>query len=264
MASLEFIGTATTLLRLGPFTLLTDPNFLHRGQRAYLGKGLFSKRLSEPSLQPGDLPDVDAVVLSHLHGDHFDRIARRELSRDLPIYTTGAASRKLQKWGFAAAVPMTPWDVQTLHRDGSRLTITSIPGQHAPGPVRHLLPPVMGSVLELEPGPHGRPFRVYVTGDTLYRPWLRQVTERQGPLDVMVAHLGGTRALGLLVTMDARQGAGLMRLLRPRVTVPVHFDDYTVFRSPLSDFLRICAEENPDLEVTSVPRGQRADLTEET
>jgi hypothetical protein len=31
---LTFIGTATTLLRLGDFTLLTDPNFLHRGQRA--------------------------------------------------------------------------------------------------------------------------------------------------------------------------------------------------------------------------------------
>ena len=44
--SLTFIGTATTLLRLGSFTLLTDPNFLHRGQRAYLGKELWSRRAS--------------------------------------------------------------------------------------------------------------------------------------------------------------------------------------------------------------------------
>ncbi|MCW2526410.1 MAG: metal-dependent hydrolase, partial [Pseudonocardiales bacterium] len=41
--SLQFIGTATMLLKLGPFTLLTDPNFLHKGQRAYLGHGLTSK-----------------------------------------------------------------------------------------------------------------------------------------------------------------------------------------------------------------------------
>lgn len=54
--TLEFLGTATTILRLGPFTLLTDPNFLHRGQRAYLGKGLVSKRLTDPSRQVEELP----------------------------------------------------------------------------------------------------------------------------------------------------------------------------------------------------------------
>jgi L-ascorbate metabolism protein UlaG (beta-lactamase superfamily) len=53
---LTFVGTATTVLRLGGFTLLTDPNFLHRGQRAYLGYGLTSKRLTEPALQPDELP----------------------------------------------------------------------------------------------------------------------------------------------------------------------------------------------------------------
>ena len=60
---------------------------------------------------------------------------------------------------------------------------------------------------------------------------------RTGPLDAAVVHLGGTRALGVLVTMDGSQGVDLVRLLKPSVTVPVHYDDYTVFRSPLQDFL---------------------------
>jgi L-ascorbate metabolism protein UlaG (beta-lactamase superfamily) len=93
--SLTFVGTATTVLRLGAFTLLTDPNFLHRGQRAYLGYGLTSKRLTEPALQPGELPPLDAVLLSHLHGDHFDRVAKRGLPKDLPVVTTPQAARKL-------------------------------------------------------------------------------------------------------------------------------------------------------------------------
>ena len=46
--TLTFGGNATMLLRIGPFTLLTDPNFLHRGQRAYLGYGLRAKRLTDP------------------------------------------------------------------------------------------------------------------------------------------------------------------------------------------------------------------------
>src|SRR5689334_2474983 len=66
--SLLFIGTATTLIRYGELTLLTDPNFLHQGQRAYLGYGLTAKRLTEPALMPEQLPELDLILLSHLHG----------------------------------------------------------------------------------------------------------------------------------------------------------------------------------------------------
>ena len=234
--SLEFVGTATSILRLGPFTLLTDPNFLHKGQRAYLGKGLFSKRRTEPSLQPDQLPPLDAILLSHLHGDHFDRVAKKELDRQLPIFTTGHAQRRLHKWGFEQATAVQTWSSRTLERDDTGLTITAVPGTHAPNLVKPLLPPVMGSVLELDSG-SGRPFRLYISGDTLYRPWLREITDRCGHLDAAIVHLGGTKILGsILVTMDGSQGADLVQLLPPSLTVPIHYDDYTVFRSPLSDF----------------------------
>ncbi|WP_036569165.1 MBL fold metallo-hydrolase [Nocardioides sp. URHA0032] len=245
-ATLEFIGTATTLLRLGATTLLTDPNFLHRGQRAYLGKGLFSKRLTEPSLQPEQLPAVDGVLLSHLHGDHFDRIARERLDKDLPVLTTSAASRKLGSWGFGAAHGMSTWETAEL----AGVRVTAVPGRHARGPFQAVLPPVLGTVVEVDG------FRTYVTGDTLYYPWLREVGERCGPIDAMVIHLGGTRALGLLVTMDGEQGADLVETIRPTLTIPVHHDDYTVFRSPLGDFLAACRDRDLPTRVQPVARGQ--------
>src|SRR3954471_14309047 len=91
--TMTFGGTATMLLRIGAFTLLTDPNFLHRGQRAYLGNGLWTKRLTEPALQPTQLPALDGILLSHLHGDHWDRIATARLDRAMPIVTTEHAAR---------------------------------------------------------------------------------------------------------------------------------------------------------------------------
>lgn len=257
-AELEFGGTATTLLRLGPFTLLTDPNFLHEGQRAYLGYGLWSKRRTEPALLPPDLPPFDAVLLSHLHGDHFDRVAKRELDKDLPILTTRQAARRLRRWGFGAAEGIVPWADRTLHRDGEQLRITAVPGTHGPGPVGAILPPVHGHVLSLGSG--ADQLRVYVTGDVLYRPQLAEVTERFGPLDTLVIHLGGTRILGILVTMDARQGTDLVELLGPAVTVPIHYDDYGVFRSPLADFLDEMRRRLPNSEVRVVARGQTVPL----
>jgi L-ascorbate metabolism protein UlaG (beta-lactamase superfamily) len=242
--SLTFIGNATTLLRCGGFTLLTDPTFLHRGQRVYLGKGLFSKRLQEPAMQPADLPPVDAVVLSHLHGDHFDRVARDALDRDLPIVTTPAAARTLRGWGFGQAVGLETWQSHELRSpDGDVLRVTACPGEHARGLLRAVLPPVMGSVLQFSPADGSPALSVYVTGDTLDIEALREVPERHPSLDLGLWHLGGTRipagavGLGVMVTMDARAGADLLEVVRPRTTVPVHYDDYSVFTSSLQDFL---------------------------
>jgi L-ascorbate metabolism protein UlaG (beta-lactamase superfamily) len=230
--SLTFVGNATVLLRWGPFTLLTDPNFLHAGERAYLGLGLTSKRLCEPAVHVADLPPLDAVVLSHLHGDHWDRRARRGLDRSVPILTTAHAARRLQGiHGFRRTVGLANWEWHDLTRDGSVMRITSMPGMHAPGLLGRVLPPVMGSLLELD----GR--LVYLTGDTLMYDGVREVARRYPDIEVAVVHLGGTMLPGgLMVTMDDVQGADLLEAVRPRTAVPVHYEEYTVMKSPLSDF----------------------------
>src|SRR3978361_1719859 len=131
--TLTFGGNATTLLRLGPFTLLTDPNFLHRGQRAYLGYGLFTKRLTEPALQPPQLPALDAILLSHLHDDHWDRIATKALPKDTPVVTTPAAARELTKKVCANSSDLTDWQTHELTAGTATLRITAVPGVHGPG-----------------------------------------------------------------------------------------------------------------------------------
>jgi L-ascorbate metabolism protein UlaG (beta-lactamase superfamily) len=261
MTSLTFIGTATTVLRLGPFTLLTDPNFLHRGQRAYLGKGLWSRRLTEPACTPAELPPLDAIVLSHLHGDHWDRVAARELDPVRVITTPSAARRLRQRTRFTDTVGLRTWQTTHLHKEGYRLRVMAAPGKHAGGLLGRLLPPVMGSLLELR-GPDGHLEQtLYLTGDTLYDPALRQVARAAPDIDTCVLHLGGTTLPGgFVVTMDAEQGVRLLELVRPRQAVPVHYDDYGVFKSPLSDFRRAAERTGLDEVVTYVERGQTVPL----
>jgi L-ascorbate metabolism protein UlaG (beta-lactamase superfamily) len=42
--------------------------------------------------------------------------------------------------------------------------------------------------------------------------------------------------LGLMLTMDGRQGVEAIKLIRPKKVIPIHYNDYTVFKSPLEDF----------------------------
>jgi hypothetical protein len=138
--ALTFVGNATTVLRLGGFTVLTDPNFLHAGEHAYLGLGLRSRRLLGPALDIDELPPLDLVLLSHHHGDHFDRIAAAELDPDLPIVTEPHSAEKLRSQGFRRPIALETWEQQHVVRGDRGLRITAMPAKHAPQPLRSLLP----------------------------------------------------------------------------------------------------------------------------
>ena len=246
------------MIRLGSFTLLTDPNFLRRGQRAYLGKGLWSRRLTEPSMQPAELPGLDAVVLSHLHGDHFDRVARAGLCRDQPVLTTPRAAERLQRWGFETR-GLDTWHRELLTKGHETLTVESLPAVHARGVMGRLLPPVMGSLLEHRVG-GAVSRRIYLSGDTLTGDHLDDIAARHPDIDLAVVHLGGTRVLMHTVTMDAAQGVDFLGRIGPREAVPVHFDDYRVFRSPLGAFLDSVRRAGLTTTVRPVARGDTVEL----
>jgi L-ascorbate metabolism protein UlaG (beta-lactamase superfamily) len=256
--SLTFIGTATTLIRLGEFTVLTDPNFIRRGQRAYLGKGFWSRRLTEPAIRIEDLPPLSTVVLSHLHGDHFDRVARRGLDRSVPIVTTQAAADSLRRHGFHTHGLHT-WQTYELSRGAETLTVEAVPAVHARGPMRRLLPPVMGSVLTHVAGGEPR-LRLYVTGDTVLGPHLEEIPARHPAIDVVVVHLGDTRIFFSQLSMNGEQGAEVLRATQARLAIPVHYDDYRVFRErSLEGFLRSAKGRGP-WQVVAPARGETVPL----
>ncbi|MEW1813998.1 MBL fold metallo-hydrolase [Streptomyces diastaticus] len=258
-ARITFIGNATLLIEYGPLTLLTDPNFLHRGERAYLGNGLSSARLLDPALELSELPGLDAVVLSHLHGDHWDRRARRGLAKDLPILATPHASRRLQGLhGFSRAVGLPTWQSETLVREGRQVRVTALPGRHGPALAHRLLPPVMGSLWEFGAAGAEPEVRLYVTGDTVMFPGVHEIARRCPDVQLAVLHLGGTTLPGgLLVTMDARQGVEMMRALELPEVLPVHYEEYGVMRSPLADFLAATEREGLGDRVVRCRRGER-------
>ena len=71
---------------------------------------------------------------------------------------------------------------------------------------------------------------------------INEIPKRYPGVDLALLHLGGTRVLGVLVTMDDEQGVQMMQIVQPRVAIPIHYNDYDVFKSPLEDFKRAAAE----------------------
>lgn len=154
-----------------------------------------------------------------------------------------------------------------------------MPAQHTPpGPasittaINDLLgvvPPVNGWLLELghssSPGSQtlDTGYRIYASGDTLLVNKLREIPKwlAGAKVDLMIVHLGATTIPGpkvplVMVTMDARQGVGLMKLVKPDVTVPVHMEDYDVFAEGVEEFRREVEREGMRGGVVVLERGE--------
>lgn len=253
--SILFIGNATVLLRYRGFTVLTDPTFVHMHEKVPLGYGLTTKRLTDPALDIADLPPLDFVLLSHFHGDHFDQVAERELDPSLPIITTPEAQKELTDRGFTNAVGLDTWSQIRVTKGEREVAVTACPGRHGPGVVDFVLPEVMGSVLEFPAAAGEPPRRIYVSGDTLVYDDLQEIPRRYPDLDLGLLHLGGTRVMGVMVTMDAKQGVEAMRIVDPDTVIPIHYDDYDVFTSSLEEFLEAAQQAGLRERVHPLRRG---------
>lgn len=254
--SVYFIGTATVLLRYAGFTILTDPNFLHKGNKAHIGYGLSTKRVTEPSIDIEQLPPVDLIVLSHMHEDHFDPIVQRRLDKLLPIVTNPSAADALKKKGFSRTYGINTWESLTVVKGNATLTITAMPAQHAPGLLKSLMPRVMGSLLEFQDASHAKQLRLYVSGDTLLYKDLSEIPRRFPHIDLALLHLGGTKVMGIMLTMDGKQGTQALKIIAPEMAIPVHFNDYTVFKSPLDDFKKAVQEAGLESKVKYLQHGE--------
>ncbi|HEU4510816.1 MAG TPA: MBL fold metallo-hydrolase [Pyrinomonadaceae bacterium] len=257
--SIFFVGTATVILRYAGFTILTDPNFLHAGDHVHLGYGLTAERLTNPAIELEQLPPIDFCVLSHYHGDHFDQVVEERLQKDLPIITTEHASTALKEKKFTKTIALDTWDVVAVQKGNARLRVTSMPGKHGPALSDLLLPPVMGSMLEFQSGDDVA-LRLYITGDTLVHDDLHEIPRRYPQIDLALFHLGGTRILGILLTMDAEQGVEAIRIINPREVIPIHYNDYEVFKSPLEDFRRAVEEAGFADRVRYLSHGETYDF----
>jgi L-ascorbate metabolism protein UlaG (beta-lactamase superfamily) len=255
--SVQFIGNATVIIRYAGFTILTDPNFLHKGDHVHLGYGLKSKRLTEPAISLDELPPIDLIVLSHFHGDHFDQLVQEKLDRNIPIITTDAASKELEKLGFKSSHAMSKWSMLTVKKGNAQLRITSTPARHGPPGAAVALPETMGSILEFAKQDGAATFRMYITGDTLVYDEIQDIPKRFPDIDLALLHLGGTKILKtVMVTMDAEQGVRMMKIIAPQHAIPIHYNDYDVFKSPIEDFEKQIKAAGLQNKITYLKHGE--------
>jgi L-ascorbate metabolism protein UlaG (beta-lactamase superfamily) len=230
------------MLELGDARLLTDP--------------LLRKRLGHLSRRvpmPREIGRVDAILISHVHRDHLDPASLATLEGTPSIVAPVGAGDLLREQGFEDVIELPEGESTALR--GVR--VTAVAAHHpARRGLRSPWVPSLGFVIEDGP-------RVYFAGDTdAY-----EAMEALAPLDVALLPVWGWGPSLGRGHLNPRTAAETLRLLRPRVAVPIHWGTYFPIgrggrrlADPPHEFARHAAELAPDVEVRVLKPGDGFEL----
>ncbi|MGH9134539.1 MAG: MBL fold metallo-hydrolase [Ilumatobacteraceae bacterium] len=209
---LRLIRNATLRLRYGGVDFLVDPMLSVKSAIRPMG--------DSPNRNPTvDLPysvdlvldGVDAVIVSHLHPDHFDEAAFGLVPRRLPILCRAGDGDKLSAAGF----DVTELTAAIHHHD---VEITPVEAHHGSGPILER----MGSVTGLLFRADGEP-TLYWSGDTVLCDAVRDTITESRP-DVIVTHSGGAAAGGTTIIMDIDDTLEVAHLAPSATIIAVHLE----------------------------------------
>ena len=217
--TVTFIGHSSFLLRLPGLTLLTDPVF---SRRCSPSQWVGPKRVRDPGLRLDELPNIDLILLSHNHYDHWT-CAPCAASDGFPhaaiVTTLGnaefLAGKGLQaRWSWIGGRPMG-WARRA-----------------SPQPRPGILPPARCGTATR---PYGRGSwlaasgrKIYFAGDTGYTKFFAEIRERLGAPDLALLPIGAYEPRWFMgpVHMNPEDAVIAFQDLQARRAVGMHYGTF--------------------------------------
>lgn len=224
-----WLGHSTLLIEIDGVRVLTDPVWSERASPLPLAG---PRRFHPPPAALAAVPPLDAVVLSHDHYDHLDRVTMLRLAKDrpaTPIVTSLGVGERLERWGIppARVIELDWWETVAVRG----VTVTAAPAQHFSGRGLRDRNASLWSSFHLRGSRHA----FFFGADSGLTPEFADIAQRLGPFDAVALEIGayhpawGDIHLGPVNALRAHEMLGSGALL------PIHWGTFNLATHPWSE-----------------------------
>ncbi|MDN5284679.1 MAG: L-ascorbate metabolism protein UlaG, beta-lactamase superfamily [Mucilaginibacter sp.] len=196
--NLQLLRNATQMLTVNGKTILIDPMLAPKGSYdAFQNTGnsiknpLIDLPVTESELQQL-ITKTDAVLLTHIHLDHWDTVAQQLLPKDITLFCQPSNVEVIRQAGFTN---VTPIDNELTWND---IQIIRTGGQHGTGEIGKKMGIVSGYVIKYKQD------TLYIAGDTIWCDEVQKALNQYQPTHI-VLNGGGARFItgdAIVMTID--------------------------------------------------------------
>jgi len=251
--TIQLLRHATLLLTINNQRILVDPMLSKRAAMEPVPMAANEDRIPLVDLPVSAtelttlLNDIDAVIITHTHRDHWDPAAQEQIAKDKIIFCQPIDEALIQSQGFTRVQPIESnfiWNDISIHRTN---------GQHGTGEIGQKMGTVSGFVLT-----YGEQ-RLYIAGDTIWCSDVEDAITTHLPTHIIVNGGGAQFVQGDPITMTINDVLAVAQFTEAPIQV-VHLETVNHCYQRRPDFKAAIEANNLQAQISVPDDGASWDL----